>query len=259
MGGSACQQSAPSVNTNTSEGKGSISSLSVHDLCSSIKPLTRTGSYHVHSHRHRPHYLLFFSMKVKCLLYQNIHLKQNAFPYQPLQMQLRKQQLCAKTLISQHPGFHYFSLFTDVCTAVEHFLYREGPLWYILPAWVQFTYCNGERYSLLVSLMDSSVTNQIFTQALPGMSAQIIPCHPQYSHHEFWSVLLRVNAQVTASSETCVVLSSFWLCTWSVGTWLCGKSKWVAFVPLLSPHCFKWSAEVCLNLRNMLRWFDLIK
>lgn len=144
MGGSACQQSAPSVNTNTSEEKGSISSLSVHDLCSSIKPLTRTGSYHVHSHRHRPHYLLFFSMKVKCLLYQNIHLKQNAFPYQPLQMQLRKQQLCAKTLISQHPGFHYFSLFTDVCTAVEHFLYQEGPLWYILPAWVQFTYCNGK-------------------------------------------------------------------------------------------------------------------
>lgn len=166
--------------------------------------------------------------------------------------------VCKNTDLSA-PRFHYFSLFTDVCTAVEHFLYQEGPLWYILPAWVQFTYCNGERYSLLVSLMDSSVTNQIFTQALPGMSAQIIPCHPQYSHPEFWSVLLRVNAQVAASSETCVVLSSFWLCTWSVGTWLCGKSKWVAFVPLLSLHCFKWSAEVCLNLRNMLRWFDLIK
>lgn len=29
----ACQQFAPPVNTNMSEGKGSISSLSVHDLC----------------------------------------------------------------------------------------------------------------------------------------------------------------------------------------------------------------------------------
>lgn len=108
MGGSACQQSAPSVNTNTSEGKGSISSLSVHDLCSSIKPLTRTGSYHVHSHRHRPHYLLFFSMKVKCLLYQNIHLKQNAFPYQPLQMLLWGSSNCVQkhwSLSTQVPLF----------------------------------------------------------------------------------------------------------------------------------------------------------
>lgn len=47
----------------------------IYVLLTSAKSLARTSSYYVHSHRHRPHYLLFFSMKFKCLLYQNIHLK----------------------------------------------------------------------------------------------------------------------------------------------------------------------------------------
>lgn len=47
----------------------------IYVLLSSVKSLASTSSYHVHSHRCGPHYLLLVSVKMKCLLYQNMHLK----------------------------------------------------------------------------------------------------------------------------------------------------------------------------------------
>lgn len=59
------------------EGKDALAArvCMIYVLLSSIKSLARTSSYHAHSQGHRPHYLFFISMKIKCLLYQNTHLK----------------------------------------------------------------------------------------------------------------------------------------------------------------------------------------
>lgn len=80
--------------------------------------------------------------------------------------------------LSAHRLF-YSSLFTHVWTVAKwNLVYWKRAYWHLVPMWVQFTYLCREGCCFPLSLMDSSVQNQIITQPLPGVAAQI--SHPWY-------------------------------------------------------------------------------